>query len=157
VNVVVSSDTAAGARSAAKTPWQARAVTSIVKLTEAPPAAEAAAKPASPIKKVTLRPIRSASRRLGWLGSGGCPPALRQVEPVEALPAGDHHQPSPYVLDRIGRSRCQAGERLLYHVLGIVLPSQYPRGDRQQVPAVSCPRSLNQSIVRRRRLHGLLR
>src|SRR2546430_2507706 len=42
-------------------PWQARAVTSIVKLTEAPPTAEAAANPASPARKVTLRPIRSAS------------------------------------------------------------------------------------------------
>ena len=62
MNVVVSSDRADGASSAAKTPWQARAVTSMVKLTEAPPTAEAAANPASPARKVTLRPIRSASR-----------------------------------------------------------------------------------------------
>jgi hypothetical protein len=33
-----------------------------VKLTEAPPTAEAAANPASPVRKVTLRPTRSASR-----------------------------------------------------------------------------------------------
>src|SRR5580693_8130003 len=62
VNVVASRDRADGASNAAKTPWQARAVTSIVKLTEAPPTAEAAANPASPVRKVTLRPIRSASR-----------------------------------------------------------------------------------------------
>ncbi len=62
LNVVASSERADVASSAAKTPWQARAVTSIVKLTEAPPTAEAAAKPASPVRKVTLRPIRSASR-----------------------------------------------------------------------------------------------
>ena len=34
----------------------------MVKLSEAPPTAEAAANPASPIRKVVLRPIRSASR-----------------------------------------------------------------------------------------------
>jgi hypothetical protein len=62
VNVVVSSDRADGASSAANTPWVARAVTSIGKLTEAPPTAEAAANPASPVRNVTLRPIRSASR-----------------------------------------------------------------------------------------------
>ncbi len=62
MNVVASSDRADGASSAAKIPWQARAVTSIAKLSEAPPMAEAAANPASPVRKVTLRPIRSASR-----------------------------------------------------------------------------------------------
>ncbi len=41
VNVVASSDSAAGASIAPKTPWQARAVTSMAKLTEAPPTAEA--------------------------------------------------------------------------------------------------------------------
>jgi hypothetical protein len=37
LNVVVSSDSANGTSSAANTPWQARAVTSMAKLTEAPP------------------------------------------------------------------------------------------------------------------------
>ena len=45
VNVVVSSESADGTRSAANTPWQARAVTSMAKLTEAPPMAETPAKP----------------------------------------------------------------------------------------------------------------
>ena len=54
VNVVAISDRADGARSAAKTPWQARAVTNIVKLTAAPPTAEAAAKPTSPEKEGLL-------------------------------------------------------------------------------------------------------
>jgi hypothetical protein len=62
LNVVVSSDSAAGASIAANTPWQARAVTSMVKLTEAPPTAEATAKPIRPVRNMTLRPIRSASR-----------------------------------------------------------------------------------------------
>jgi hypothetical protein len=100
------------------------------------------------VKHHPVRRVWNAPRRLGWFGSDGCPPALRQVEPAEAQPAGDHHQPSPYVLDRIGRSHRQAGERLLYRVLGIVLPLQHPRGDRQQVSAVSCPRSLNPGISR---------
>jgi len=34
----------------------------MVKLSEAPPTAEAAANPARPVRKVVLRPIRSASR-----------------------------------------------------------------------------------------------
>src|ERR1700756_3253968 len=46
VNVVASSDSAAGASMAPNTPWQARAVTSIPKFTDAPPTAEATAEPA---------------------------------------------------------------------------------------------------------------
>ena len=61
VNVVVSRDSAEGTSSAANAPWQARAVTSMVKLTEAPPMAETPAKPTSPVRNVTLRPSRSAS------------------------------------------------------------------------------------------------
>ena len=61
VNVVVSSESADGTKSAANAPWQARAVTSMVKLTEAPPMAETPAKPTRPIRNVTLRPSRSAS------------------------------------------------------------------------------------------------
>ena len=47
---------------AAKAPWQARAVTSMAKLTDAPPTADTIAKPARPAMNVTLRPSRSASR-----------------------------------------------------------------------------------------------
>src|SRR5581483_8036694 len=61
LNVVVSSDSADGTRIAPNAPWQARAVISMTKLTEAPPTAETPAKPASPIRNVTLRPSRSAS------------------------------------------------------------------------------------------------
>ena len=62
VKVVASSDSAAGASIAPKTPWAARADTSIVKLTEAPPMAEAMAKPARPVMNITRRPTKSASR-----------------------------------------------------------------------------------------------
>ena len=61
VNVVVSSDNADGTSSAANAPWQARAVTSMAKLTEAPPMADTTAKPARPVRSVTFRPSRSAS------------------------------------------------------------------------------------------------
>jgi hypothetical protein len=61
-NVVVNRDKADGTKTAAKAPWQARAVTSMVKLTEAPPMAETPAKPTRPTRKVTFRPNRSASR-----------------------------------------------------------------------------------------------
>ena len=60
--MVVSSDSADGTRIAAKAPWQARAVTSMTKLTEAPPMAETPAKPTRPTRNVTFRPIKSASR-----------------------------------------------------------------------------------------------
>jgi len=62
VNVVVSRDSADGTRSAANAPWQARAITSMVKLTEAPPMADTPAKPTRPVRNVTLRPSRSDSR-----------------------------------------------------------------------------------------------
>lgn len=62
VNVVASRARAAGASIAAKAPWKARAVTSMPKLVEAPPTAEATAKPLRPMRKVCLRPIRSDSR-----------------------------------------------------------------------------------------------
>ena len=62
MNVVVSSDSAEGTSSAANTPWHARAVISMAKLTDAPPMADTTANPASPARNVTLRPARSASR-----------------------------------------------------------------------------------------------
>jgi hypothetical protein len=61
-NVVVSSASAAGANSAAKAPWAARAATSTSKLCAIPPTAEARAKPLSPAMKVHLRPKRSPMR-----------------------------------------------------------------------------------------------
>ena len=62
VYVVVSRDSAAGASSAAKAPWIARAPTSMVKLWAAPPSADATAKPMMPMMKIRLRPNRSDSR-----------------------------------------------------------------------------------------------
>ena len=62
VKVVVSSDSAAGASSAPKTPCSARAATSSSKLWAAPPSAEATAKPSRPAMKVRLRPKRSPMR-----------------------------------------------------------------------------------------------
>ncbi len=61
LNVVVSRDSADGTRIAPNAPWQARAVISMVKLTEAPPIADTPAKPSSPIMNVTFRPSRSDS------------------------------------------------------------------------------------------------
>jgi hypothetical protein len=63
MKVVVSSDSPAGTSSAANAPWPARAVTSMAKLTEAPPMAETPANPASPVRNVTFRPSRSDSLR----------------------------------------------------------------------------------------------
>ncbi len=62
VNVVVSSAERAGASSAPKTPCSARDAISISKLVEAPPIAEAAAKPSSPTMKTRLRPKMSPMR-----------------------------------------------------------------------------------------------
>ena len=59
--MVVSRDSADGTRIAANAPWQARAVTSMAKLTEAPPMAETPAKPSRPVRNVTFRPNRSPS------------------------------------------------------------------------------------------------
>jgi hypothetical protein len=61
VKVVVSSDSAVGTSSAANAPWQARAVISMAKLTEAPPMADTPAKPTRPVRNVTFRPSRSDS------------------------------------------------------------------------------------------------
>ena len=60
--VVVSSESAAGASSAPKTPCSARAATSTSKLWAAPPIADAMAKPTSPATNVHLRPNRSPMR-----------------------------------------------------------------------------------------------
>src|ERR1700730_4931855 len=62
VNVVVSSDNAAGASSAANTPCSARAAKSTSKLCAAPPIADATANPIAPPTNVRLRPNRSPSR-----------------------------------------------------------------------------------------------
>ena len=62
VNVVVSSDRIAGASSAANRPCTARAPMSMPTSTEAPPMAEATAKPIMPTMKTHLRPTTSAMR-----------------------------------------------------------------------------------------------
>ncbi|CAM5482842.1 hypothetical protein SCALM49S_06432 [Streptomyces californicus] len=62
MNVVVSSDSADGARTAAQAPCRARAANSVPGPSAAPPSAEAAANPTRPIMKVLLRPTRSAIR-----------------------------------------------------------------------------------------------
>src|SRR5258707_6207453 len=82
VNVVVSSDSAEGTSSAANAPWQARAVISMAKLTDAPPMAETTANPARPTRKVVLRPSRSAS----------LPPTKQQAAECQGV-GGDHPLP----------------------------------------------------------------
>src|SRR4029077_19785884 len=80
VNVVVSSDSADGTSSAANAPWQARAVISMAKLTDAPPMAETTANPASPVRNVTLLPSRS-TRAPGHLGQKRDLPPQRAGQP----------------------------------------------------------------------------
>ena len=79
LNVVVSRDSADGTNSAPNAPWQARAVTSMAKLTEAPPTAETPAKPINPTRNVTFRPNRSDR------GRHGLPAVSSKEELVEAL------------------------------------------------------------------------
>ena len=62
MNITVTSDSADGASIAPKQPCNARAPSSIPVSTEAPPSAEASAKPMTPTWNVRLRPSRSANR-----------------------------------------------------------------------------------------------
>jgi len=66
-NVTVKRARTDGASRAPKAPWTVRAMTSIGKSTDAPPTAEATAKPTRPVIRVRLRPkmspIRPPSRR----------------------------------------------------------------------------------------------
>src|SRR5215471_18124082 len=62
VNVTVSVDSAAGASIAPNAPCAPRPITSTAKLFAAPPSAEAAAKPTSPMISIRRRPTRSDSR-----------------------------------------------------------------------------------------------
>jgi hypothetical protein len=62
VKVVVKRASTEGASKAPNAPWTVRAMTSIAKLTEAPPMAEAAAKPTSPMMRALLRPNLSPMR-----------------------------------------------------------------------------------------------
>ena len=56
VKVVVSRARTDGARSAPNAPWMLRAATSMGKLSDAPPSAEAEAKPISPMRSARFRP-----------------------------------------------------------------------------------------------------
>ena len=85
---------------------------------------------------------------LRQLRGGGRPAGLGRAEPVQAQPAGHHHQPSPDIADVIDRSSCQPGERLLHHVLGLGRTAQHPGGDREQIPAIGLPGSPNPRISR---------
>ena len=62
VKVVVRRASTDGASSAPKAPWTVRAVTSMAKLTEAPPSADAPANPIRPIMRARLRPMMSPMR-----------------------------------------------------------------------------------------------
>ncbi len=62
VNVVVSSDSAAGASTAPNAPCRARATISISMPFAAPPSADARAKPTRPMRNIRLRPKKSESR-----------------------------------------------------------------------------------------------
>ena len=62
VKVTATSDSAAGASSAAKAPCRARAPNSVAAFSAKPPRAEAAAKPTSPATNARLRPAKSATR-----------------------------------------------------------------------------------------------
>ena len=90
VKVVVSSDSAAGARIAPNSPCTARAATSMSKLCAAPPTAEATAKPARPPMNVHLRPKRSDE-----------PPAEQQQAAEGQRVGGD--DPLPLVVGEVQR------------------------------------------------------
>ena len=62
VNVVVRTDSAAGASTAPNTPCRARAPTSMANDWAAPPSAEAAAKPTRPMRNMRRRPNMSERR-----------------------------------------------------------------------------------------------
>ncbi len=80
VKVTLSSESAAGASSAANSPWATRAATSISKLPAAPPTTDAAAKPIRPVMKVVRRPNRSPSR----------PPSSSRLPNAKAYPVMTH-------------------------------------------------------------------
>ena len=79
VNVVVSSDSADGTSSAANAPWQARAVTSMAKLTEAPPMADDAGEAGQPGQERHL-----AAEQVGQ-------PAAEQQQAAERQGVGGDH------------------------------------------------------------------
>ena len=79
MNVVVSSDSADGTSSAANAPWQARAVISMVKLTDAPPMAETPANPTRPARERDL-----AAQQVGQ-------PAAEQQQAAERQGVGSDH------------------------------------------------------------------
>jgi len=61
----MSSDLVEEIKMAPKAPWTARAKMSIIPSTDAPPIADAQAKPATPMNSVLRAPRRSASRPPG--------------------------------------------------------------------------------------------
>ena len=97
------------------------------------------------------QPVRRISALLSGLRrlrGHGRPAGVGRAEPVQAQPAGHHHQPSPDVLDLIDAGSRQPGERLLHHVLGLSRPAQHPGGDCEQIRPVGLPGSLNPRLSR---------
>ena len=84
VNVLTSVESAPGASTAPKTPCAARAATSMPKDVEAPPTAEAIAKPAMPPRKAHLRPNMSPMR----------PPSSSRLPKASAYEVTIHCRPS---------------------------------------------------------------
>ena len=109
VNVTASSDSADGASKAPNAPWHARAATSMVKLTAAPPTADAAANPIRPARNVTFRPSRSAS----------LPPSSSRLPNASAYAVTTHCRSTM----ENPRSRCAVGSAMFMIVASSTIMS----------------------------------
>ena len=109
VNVVLTSESAAGAISAANTPCSPRAATSIPKLCAAPPRADAAPNPIVLAMNSRLRPNRSPIR----------PPASSRLPNASAYAVTTH---SRLLLEKCS-ARCAEGSAILTTVMSSTIIS----------------------------------
>ena len=135
VNVVASSDSADGTSSAANAPWQARAVTSMGKFTEAPPMAETAGEPGHAGQEHHL-----AADHVGQLA------AQQQQAAERQRVRGDHPLP---VRQREVQRPLRRGQRDV-HDRRVQHDHQLRQADHtQDQPAPSAQATVNGSSIRR--------
>src|SRR3979411_2225973 len=99
VKVVVKRASTEGASRAPNAPWTVRAMTSIAKLTDNPPMAEAAAKTTRPMTSARFRPTIALGTRQGYVHDGA-------VENNHQLGDSQHSEnpPSPAVVGPLNPS-----------------------------------------------------
>jgi hypothetical protein len=78
-------------------------------------------------------------------GVGRVPPPCPQ--PVDAQPAGDHHQPGLGIVDGGHVGAGQAGERFLHHVLGVAQVEQDAERDVEHPAPVGLPQRVDGRVV----------